>query len=111
MCQGISFNISSHELGTRFIYCTVEDAFDGDEILIFSADITGVVDEISTNIPNSFFLYFEEIFFSNYSKVSGSANLGNFLILNKNIVSMSDFMCCSTNCDNMPISFFVLTIQ
>ena len=52
------FEVSSHELVNGCLYCAVEEAFDGDKIRSFSADITGVVDEITTNSPSYDFFYF-----------------------------------------------------
>ena len=78
------FEVSSHELVNGCLYCAVEEAFDGDKIRSFSADITGVVDEITTNSPSYDFSTFRGFsFFSHYAKISGSANLGNVCMLNK----------------------------
>ena len=53
------FEISSHESGTGCQYCADKEAFDGDDICSVSADITRVVNKITTNSTSyNIFLYF-----------------------------------------------------
>ena len=53
------FDIGSHESGPGCQYCSVEEAFYGDKIHSFSAEISGLVDENATNNPlDALFLYF-----------------------------------------------------
>ena len=65
-------------------YFDVEEAFDGDKIRIFSADLARVVDKISTHSQlYAIVFYFQGVLFSDYAKISGSATLGNVCMLNK----------------------------
>ena len=105
------FDIGSHNSVTGCLDCDVEEEFDCDDICSFSADISGVVDEVSHNTPSDALFLILGVFFSKYVKVSGSAILVNVCMFDKNIVFVSDGMCGSTPWVIRLVSLFVLPIQ